>query len=229
LVAGDFNGDGNLDLAVTTARGFSVLFGNGNGTFQNPARYITASQPYWIAAGDLNQDGHLDIVLAAPMGESSVYIYLNDSKGHFSAAPAVPLSASQVAIGDVNGDGIPDLVGSYGCISLGSIHSAADSMTEISHECHGAWKARHGDLEPAGALAMAHPNGGAAAHGWPASAPAQVPIYAASMHSIAHFTTAISYGRTTRLKRNRRLRHSIRYARKFNPGARGPAGRHSQC
>src|SRR5260370_448434 len=62
IVAGDFNGDGRLDLAV--ADGFSnevsVLLGNGDGTFQPQVTYAVGSYPVAMLAGDFNGTGHLD-------------------------------------------------------------------------------------------------------------------------------------------------------------------------
>jgi hypothetical protein len=118
VIAADFNGDGHLDLAVTLlSRGFIVVFGNGNGTFQTP---ITYSGPPGggIATGDLNLDGHPDIVYQ-PLTGSYVYVYLNNGSGAFSPPTYVPINAGYLTIGDVNGDHIPDLVTSNGDIALG--------------------------------------------------------------------------------------------------------------
>ena len=41
IVAGDFNGDGRLDLAVSAGDGVQILLGNGDGTFQ-PAETVAA-------------------------------------------------------------------------------------------------------------------------------------------------------------------------------------------
>jgi hypothetical protein len=65
IVAADFNGDGNLDIAVTylgTTTGVAVLFGRGNGTFHAP-EVLSGTDPNWIAVGDLNRDGRPDVVV----------------------------------------------------------------------------------------------------------------------------------------------------------------------
>jgi hypothetical protein len=65
LILRDFDGDSFLDLAVTNSGNhtFSLLFGNGNGTFQTQRVYSTGieSYPWGIASGDFNNDTFLDI------------------------------------------------------------------------------------------------------------------------------------------------------------------------
>ena len=77
---GDFNGDGKLDLAVTTrpfgsGPGFvNVLFGNGDGTFQAPVNYRLAMHPDSVTVADFENDGRPDLVVsasAAPAGARS--------------------------------------------------------------------------------------------------------------------------------------------------------------
>lgn len=69
LAAGDFNGDGPMDLVHIQSDGgthaVSVLFGNGNGTFQAPVLQevpVTEGTGFLITAGDVNSDGRDDIV-----------------------------------------------------------------------------------------------------------------------------------------------------------------------
>jgi hypothetical protein len=66
VVAGDFNGDGKLDLAVgANGATAGILVGNGDGTFQ-PVEYFFISGFYaaLVAAGDFDQDGRLDLALS---------------------------------------------------------------------------------------------------------------------------------------------------------------------
>jgi hypothetical protein len=125
-VAADFNGDGNLDLAVSTLTGFAIVLGNGNGTFQPPHAYTTTPLAGgWLATADLNLDGHPDIVLGAFTSPNYVpdfvLVYLGNGKGGFSAPLKAEMSPiQQLALADVNGDGIPDLIGSLGYVALGN-------------------------------------------------------------------------------------------------------------
>ena len=66
IVAGDFTGDGHLDLAVVNelSSTVSILLGKGDGTFAPEVTYTVGSDPDAIVAGDFTGDGHLDLALA---------------------------------------------------------------------------------------------------------------------------------------------------------------------
>jgi hypothetical protein len=116
VAVGDFNGDGRQDLAVAKELSgtVSILLGNGNGTFtQAPGSPITVgTDPTSVAVGDFNGDGIPDLAVAN-QGSGTVSILLGNGNGTFTQAPASPITVGKdpisVAVGDFNGDGIPDL------------------------------------------------------------------------------------------------------------------------
>jgi FG-GAP-like repeat len=120
IVVADFNGDGNLDLAVNSIDpislnwGYSVLLGNGDGSFQLPIFYpqtVTYSgHTVQITVADFNHDGKPDIAVEG-VGNQSLAILLGLGDGTF--APAVyyyDAGASFLLIGDFNKDGKLDIV-----------------------------------------------------------------------------------------------------------------------
>jgi hypothetical protein len=112
LGVGDFNGDGKLDLAVADldSNGVTVLFGNGDGTFQAGVDYATQSGPDSVIVRDFNGDGKLDLAVRNYMS-NSVSILLGKGDGTFQSAVnfATGNSPSREIAGDFNGDGKLDL------------------------------------------------------------------------------------------------------------------------
>ncbi len=118
VAVGDLNGDGSPDIVVANANSntVSVLLGIGDGTFRPRMDYGTASAPTSVAIGDLNGDGKPDLVTANaglyPNYVGTVSVLPGNGDGTFAPRhdfSTSPLSSS-VAIGDLNGDGKPDLV-----------------------------------------------------------------------------------------------------------------------
>src|SRR5262249_11961641 len=64
---GDFNADGNLDIAgganFWTASNLTIMLGNGNGSFKPPPSYGTSPTNQWPRLGDYNGDGVTDIII----------------------------------------------------------------------------------------------------------------------------------------------------------------------
>lgn len=123
IVAGDFNGDGRLDLAVATGfvSGSTAFSGEVevllqdralSGTFLQQGIFEVGVDPFHVTAADVNGDGLPDLV-TANTGSDTVSVLLNNSSrpgGFFSAVdfPCGPGPLS-VSIGDLNRDGLPDI------------------------------------------------------------------------------------------------------------------------
>ena len=110
IVAGDFTGDGKLDLAVTGDKLVSVLLGNGDGTFQPQVIYAVGNNPDAIVAGDFNGDGRLDLAVV-DNGSNEVSVLLGKGDGTFQSVQQyeVGLEPDAIVAGDFTGDGRVDL------------------------------------------------------------------------------------------------------------------------
>ena len=106
----DFNGDGNLDLAVLSNE-FWMLFGDGAGGFSPPSSRLLGGV---VAIGDFNNDHKVDLVLERP--GIGVEVRPGDGTGGFG--PGVPSaqmsSGNNFKVNDVNSDGNLDLISTSG-------------------------------------------------------------------------------------------------------------------
>ena len=114
IVAADFNGDGNQDIATVnrTSLNLSVLFGSGSGDFISAGSYAAGgTEPNAITTGDLNGDGRLDLV-TVNSGSNNVVVRINNGAGVFPSTVTLSSGVDPIAVatGDLDNDGRKDIV-----------------------------------------------------------------------------------------------------------------------
>lgn len=114
VAAGDFNGDGKIDLAVVNSANasISILNNKGDGTFARPVNYAAGGGgPISIVATDLNKDGIIDLALCNA-GTNNISLFINDGKGVFPAPLNKQCGTSPIYIlaDDLNKDGYIDII-----------------------------------------------------------------------------------------------------------------------
>ncbi|MCU1284533.1 MAG: Integrin-like protein [Acidobacteriales bacterium] len=117
VAIGDFNGDGNVDLAVVVQgeERVAILLGSATGVFTiAPLRPVLGSFPSKIIAADLNKDGILDLVVAnTGNGQpvASLSVLFGNGNGTFKTAVVLPLKAfpESIVVTDFNADSFPDI------------------------------------------------------------------------------------------------------------------------
>ena len=120
VAVADLNGDRKPDLVTD---GVVVLLNRGGGRFGR-ARSYDIGYAKGVAVGDLNRDGRPDVVLGEPVAPNQqdcdtgdgISVYVLPNRGHGRLGSTLPFStgddgcAPTPALGDMNGDGLPDVV-----------------------------------------------------------------------------------------------------------------------
>jgi hypothetical protein len=110
VFTGDLNGDEVPDVAAAGAEGLFALVGLGDGTFEPFQELAAPTGLRSVAGDDLDLDGTIDLVLAG--GANQVFVGLNDGEGAFPQLVAYTAGGTpvQVAIADMDDDGVLDLL-----------------------------------------------------------------------------------------------------------------------
>ncbi|HTF05532.1 MAG TPA: VCBS repeat-containing protein [Bacteroidia bacterium] len=123
--AGDVNGDGLPDIITTNSESnnVSVLLSDGKGGFNEASGspFPAGDAPFGLSIDDVNADGRTDLAIinspgsmAEGKGKNGMTVLLGDGTGKFSMMKGSPFEAgkipNRIATGDVNGDGVNDIV-----------------------------------------------------------------------------------------------------------------------
>jgi hypothetical protein len=145
---GDVNGDGHLDIVLVKGRHWPltnlVRLGTGTGAFLPAAPVDTAAdRSYSGVLVDMTGDGALDLVVSNDSPDAKT-VYRNDGRGRFTLVATFgepDWNTRHVAVGDLNGDGIADVVlanrnsreatASFVCLGMGG-GRLADACSQIS-------------------------------------------------------------------------------------------------
>jgi hypothetical protein len=165
VVVGDYNHDGNLDLATSNTNSvgtISVLHGHGDGTFDAPVSYGAFSAPVYLGEGDFNHDGWEDFVVPNSYAQTSMSVIMSDGHGGFLPPHTLGIAETgeEIEVGDFNHDGNDDFavrganeyMVHYGK-GDGTFYPEVDFSTTGGQFERGT----HGDFNGDGAIDLAYP------------------------------------------------------------------------
>ena len=139
LVVTDIDGDTLPDIITPATRtgGVTIIFGK---DLASTEFVETSASPFYIAIADTNLDGYQDIITVHRTGNynnernEAVTLLLGSGKGQFELARGFPIAAkgapSSVSVGDIDGDGWPEIItANYRTNSISIIQKEQSSVT----------------------------------------------------------------------------------------------------
>jgi len=145
LGADDFNGDHKVDL-VTVGSVSTIWLNNGNGVFAGTNINSQYAGGFAVAVGDFNRDQKLDLAIGG------IAIFLGQGNGTFSFLTNYPAGGTAIAMADLDGNTLIDLVGVYGpgssstSVLLGNGNGTFDPPTNYTGNYSYTYCVAAGDL-----------------------------------------------------------------------------------
>lgn len=109
----DFNNDGHADLVYSAGQDFKVFFGNGARNFTDGPSTLTGGFVARLIAADFNRDGRADLAVGWAAGfqiTPAIEVWLGRGDGTFTKSTHADVQWNYIDAGDVNRDGVTDLV-----------------------------------------------------------------------------------------------------------------------
>jgi hypothetical protein len=149
IVAGDFNGDGRIDLCVSLRNMDAVALLDNERVFSGPPKIVgTGVQPSGLATGDFDDDGYLDLVVSNT-GSGSITLLFNDGYGNFKSENiGVGADPRALAVADFDGDFLLDVA-----VAVGGTHSIEVLKNFGDGVLKNGWTLSTGRFVPEGLIA----------------------------------------------------------------------------
>ncbi|MBS0198428.1 MAG: VCBS repeat-containing protein [Planctomycetes bacterium] len=138
IAAGDFTGDGRVDLALGVPTGsgtvLRIMRSEGFGNFSTMVEYPSSGSINSLASADFDGDGLSDLAIGLPTGNGPVLRVMRSVGGGFTTIGEYPVSGtvSAIAAGDFDGDQRPDLM-------IGTFSGGAPVIRFMRNEGGGAF------------------------------------------------------------------------------------------
>jgi len=126
----DVDGDGRLDVALATAAGVEVFQQNGSGALELGWLLPDTTGAAHLVAADMDADGDADLIVTGAQG---IWLLTRGPDGSLLRSTVSPDQPGEIEVGDVDGDGRPDIAGFSG-LRIQVYHRTDPGWTRTEHE-----------------------------------------------------------------------------------------------